>query len=81
MTKENPAFRARFRIPQAAAYLGISPKSLADRGWRLRNGIPCSRIGRAVVFDPNQLDAWLARHRERPLRSYRSADDGEGGGR
>ncbi len=76
MAKETPTFRSRFRIPQAAAYLGISPKSLADRGWRLRNGIPCSRIGRAVVFDPNQLDAWLARHRERPLRSYRDDEEG-----
>ncbi len=76
MAKETPTFRSRFRIPQAAAYLGISPKSLADRGWRLRNGIPCSRIGRAVVFDPNQLDAWLARHRERPLRSDRDDEEG-----
>lgn len=37
---------------QAAAYLGVSPPTLA----RLR--LPVCRIGGRVLFDRRQLDAW-----------------------
>jgi len=56
---------ARFRVRDAARFLGVSHRSLADRGWRLRLGIPTLRVGRAVVFDRNALETWLRRHQER----------------
>jgi flavin-dependent dehydrogenase len=58
-------FAARLRLKEAAAYLAVSPRSLADRGWRLRLGIPCFKIGSALVFDRAALDRWLAKHQER----------------
>jgi hypothetical protein len=57
--------RPRLRLREAAEYLAVSPRSLADRGWRLKHGIPCFRVGKAVVFDAAALDGWLARHQER----------------
>jgi hypothetical protein len=57
--------RPRLRLREAAEYLAVSPRSLADRGWRLKHGIPCFRVGKAVVFDATALDRWLARHQER----------------
>jgi len=68
----------RLRLRQAAAHLGISPRSLADRGWRLKHGIPTLKVGRAVVFDRAALDAWLRRHAERPLREI-APTEAEGG--
>ena len=65
----------RLRIRGAAAHLGISPRSLADRAWRLRHGIPAARVGRAVVFDRVALDRWLAKHQERSLRETSEVDD------
>jgi hypothetical protein len=56
--------RPHLRVKAAALYLGISPESLAQRNWRLRHGIPWHRIGKAVVFDPDQLDAWLRSYGE-----------------
>ncbi len=55
----------RFRVGPAAEYLGVSPRSLGSRGWRLRHGIPTLKIGRALVFDKAALDRWLAKHAER----------------
>lgn len=72
---------ARLRLAAAAAYLGVSPRSLADRGWRRKHGIPCFKIGAAVIFDVAALDRWLARHAERPLRALDDPRDGKGGER
>jgi excisionase family DNA binding protein len=58
----------RFRVKEAADYLGISNRSLASRGWRFRHGIPTLKVGRALVFDQAALDRWLAKHAERQLR-------------
>ena len=63
------------RLKDAARYLAISPRSLADRGWRRRQGIPASKVGRAVVFDTRDLDAYLNRHRERTLRPIQPIAD------
>lgn len=68
---------ARLRLAAAAAYLGVSPRSLADRGWRRKHGIPCFKIGAAVIFDVVSLDRWLARHAERPIRPAIEDPDGE----
>lgn len=71
----------RLRLADAARYLGVSPRSLADRGWRRRHGIPYFKIGAAVIFDVTALDRWLARHAERPLRALEYPHDGKGGER
>ncbi len=62
---QDPTLPLRLRLQQAAEYLAVSPRSLADRGWRLRLGIPCYKIGSSVVFDRVALDRWLAKHQER----------------
>lgn len=58
--------RPKLRCREAAEYLGVSFRSLLDRSWRERHGVPCFRIGKAVVFDPDTLDAWLAANLEQP---------------
>jgi hypothetical protein len=58
----------RLRTKDAARYVGVSPRSLASRGWRLKHGLPTIRIGRALVFDSEALDRWLAKHAERRVR-------------
>lgn len=70
----------RLKVRGAALYIGVSARSLADRGWRRKHGIPAIKVGRAVVFDTRDLDAYLNRHRERPaLRPYLPRDaEGEG---
>ena len=59
---------SRLRLHQAADILGVSPRSLASRAWRFKHGIPAYRIGRALVFDQDSLDRWLAKHVERRPR-------------
>lgn len=54
---------SKFRAPQAAAYVGLSPSTLAK--MRLRGDGPVySKAGpRIVVYDKLDLDAWLAGRR------------------
>lgn len=50
--------RAMLRTPQAAAYLGVSPATLAK--WRVFGGGPRYRkLGRVVVYDPAELEQWV----------------------
>ena len=60
--RDRPTRRARVRV--AAEYLGVKPRSLADRGFRARHKIPAFKVGRALVFDMAELDAWIKRRRE-----------------
>jgi len=55
----------RIKVREAAKVLGVSPYSLADRRWRRKHAIPASRIGKALVFDVRQLEAYLVARRER----------------
>lgn len=56
--------RPKQRTPVAACYLGLAEITLeADRASR-KLGIPFHKIGRAVVYDLDELDAWLSRRRE-----------------
>jgi predicted DNA-binding transcriptional regulator AlpA len=57
----------KLRTRAAARYTGLSARTLASRGWRLKHGLPTIRIGRALVFDSAALDRWLAKHAERRL--------------
>ncbi|MHA6687663.1 helix-turn-helix transcriptional regulator [Mesorhizobium sp. A556] len=57
----NDPFPARqmLRTPQAAQYLGISASSLNK--YRVFGGGPVfCKVGRSVVYNPTDLDAWLA---------------------
>lgn len=52
---------AMLRTPQAAEYLGVSAATLCK--WRVFGGGPRYRkLGRAVVYDPNDLRHWLDLH-------------------
>ncbi len=59
---------ASVRVRDAARFLGVSHRSLNSRAWRLKHGVPALRLGRALVFDLAQLEAWLHRHSERRPR-------------
>jgi len=47
------------RVRDAAKYLAISPRSLADPSFRKKHSIPTLRIGRVVVFNAIDLAQWL----------------------
>jgi predicted DNA-binding transcriptional regulator AlpA len=52
----------RLRVPEAAAYIGLSSSTLAK--MRLRGDGPIFlKLNRAVAYDVRDLDAWLAGRR------------------
>jgi predicted DNA-binding transcriptional regulator AlpA len=54
--------RKMLRTPEAALYCGSSPSTFEKR--RLTGGGPrFIKMGRRVVYDPTDLDAWLASNR------------------
>jgi hypothetical protein len=56
--------RPKQRTPVAARYLGLAEITLeADRASK-KLGIPFHKIGRAVVYDLEELDQWLEQRRE-----------------
>ncbi len=55
--------RPKLRTDAAAEYLGISSSTL-EKYRRVSGGGPVySKLGKAVVYDPNDLDDWLADNR------------------
>jgi len=62
-------------IQEAAEYLGLSPRSVAGRGWRMKNRLPAIKVGRSVRFDKEALDRWIDRHRERMPRAFGALED------
>lgn len=54
-----------FTAEEAAARLGVSPRSLRDKRWRLRVGLAATRIGRRVGFREDDLVKLITRGRER----------------
>jgi predicted DNA-binding transcriptional regulator AlpA len=55
-------YRKKLPTPEAAAYLGLG-KSTLDK-LRLTGGGPVFiKIGKRVVYDPADLDAWFAAHK------------------
>ena len=67
MDKNKPACKGALLIKkEAAAYLGISPRTLDD--WRKAKAIACIERPGFVRFLPSDLEAFLERHR-RPERS------------
>jgi excisionase family DNA binding protein len=62
--EDNLKRRRKLRTPEAAEYVGIASSTLE----KLRvtgGGAPYIRIGRVVLYDPDDLDAWLAAHRRK----------------
>ena len=53
---------SKFRPPEAAKYVGIAASTLAKLRMG-RAGPVFHKLGRAVVYDRGDLDAWLAAHR------------------
>ena len=54
----------RLRTPAAADYLGYAESTLEKK--RLTgDGPPFIRLGRVVVYDTRDLDAWLVQRRAR----------------
>jgi predicted DNA-binding transcriptional regulator AlpA len=52
----------RLRTPAAADYLGYAESTLEKK--RLTgDGPPFIRLGRVIVYDTRDLDAWLAKRR------------------
>lgn len=63
--------RKMLRTPEAAAYCGSSASTFEK--LRLYGGGPrYVKIGRRVVYDPADLDAWLAANRRRSTSSPNS---------
>lgn len=61
--------RPRLRTVAAAAYTGLAKSTLEK--MRVRgDGCPFIRIGRAVLYDPDDLDAWLASNRRRSTSDH-----------
>jgi excisionase family DNA binding protein len=65
---------------EAAGYLGLG-KSTLDKARLTGKGPRFIKFGRRVLYDPNDLEAWLDAHRTRvlPPRSFaesRKVDDG-----
>lgn len=54
--------RPMMRTRDAATYTGLA-KSTLEKLRVNGGGCPYIRIGRVVVYDPNDLDKWLAEHR------------------
>jgi excisionase family DNA binding protein len=48
----------------AAAYLGVAKQTLAKMRWS-GDSPPYFKVGRQVVYDRTELDAWLALRRRR----------------
>lgn len=56
--------RSKLRTPAAAEYTGLAESTLE----KLRvsgGGCRYIRVGRVVVYDPDDLDAWLEAHKRR----------------
>lgn len=55
-------FRPKLRTRAAAAYTGLA-KSTLEKLRVHGGGCPYMRIGRVVVYDQDELDAWLTSHK------------------
>lgn len=64
MTSDTISRRPKLRTRDAAAYTGIA-KSTLEKLRVTGGGCPYIRIGRVVLYDPDDLDRWLASHRRR----------------
>lgn len=54
--------RKMLATPQAANYVGLG-KSTLDKARLSGSGPRFVKLGRRVLYDPTDLDAWLNQHR------------------
>lgn len=47
------------RTPEAASYIGLSESTLIKDRWSGHLQIPHVKVGRSVLYDIGDLDAWL----------------------
>lgn len=53
-------------VDEAAQRLGVSPRSLLDKRFRLRTGLPAIKIGmRRIGFDERDIERMIEQGRER----------------
>jgi excisionase family DNA binding protein len=62
--------RPMLRTREAATYTGLA-KSTLEKLRVTGGGSPYIRVGKVVLYDPNELDSWLALHRHRSTSDYR----------
>lgn len=63
MQKEN---RRIVPVDEAAQRLGVSPRSLLDKRFRSRTGLPAIKIGmRRIGFDERDIERMIEQGRER----------------
>lgn len=67
-SQSTPLQRPKLRTRQAAAYTGLA-KSTLEKLRCYGGGAPYIRIGRIVLYDPDDLDTWLAAHKRRTTSS------------
>ena len=57
-------FRPKLKTSDAATYTGLAKSTLEK--MRVRgDGCRFIRIGRSIIYDPDDLDTWLATHRRK----------------
>jgi len=53
-------------VDEAARQLGLSPRSLLDKRFRTRTGLPAVKLGRRRIgFDERDIERLIERGRER----------------
>lgn len=50
---------------EASQRLGVAVRSLEDKRYRVRIGLPAVRIGRRIGFDERDIERVIARGREK----------------
>lgn len=63
---------ANMRVRQAAEYVGVS-KSLLDKLRCYGGGPAYAKLGTSVIYNTDDLDAWVAARRIEPANDNRRA--------
>jgi hypothetical protein len=50
-------------IEKGARIIKVAPSTLGASWWRELYRVPCYRVGRRVLFDPAELEAWIQTRR------------------
>jgi excisionase family DNA binding protein len=61
--------RRKLRTREAATYTGLA-KSTLEKLRVSGGGARYIRIGRVVLYDPDDLDAWMAAHRRKSTSDH-----------
>lgn len=70
--------KQRFNVREAGEYLGVAAQTL--NRWRMNpnDGPPFVKLGRRVVYERADLDAWLAANRRKSTIEAREAGQSKG---